>query len=80
MKFSVKDFFRECDQIVTFTEEIIIGKLPHFLCSVFCAFMGDYKILETLLIFCHDITTAFDSRENSHATTIKEGSTQCIKT
>ena len=38
MKFSIKDFFSKCDQIrrkllVTFTEEILNGKL-HFLCSV----------------------------------------------
>ena len=38
MKFSMKDFFSKCDQIrsadlVTFTEEILHGKL-HFLCSV----------------------------------------------
>ena len=39
MKFSIKDFFSKCDQIrrkldlVTFTEEIVNGKL-HFLCSV----------------------------------------------
>ena len=35
MKFSIKDFFRKCDQtadLVTFTEEILNGKL-HFLCS-----------------------------------------------
>ena len=38
--FSIKDFFSKCDQIrrkttnlVTFTEEILDGKL-HFLCSV----------------------------------------------
>ena len=31
MKFSIKDFFSECDQICT--EEILSGKL-HFLCSV----------------------------------------------
>ena len=45
MKFSIKDFFSKCDQIrsflratadlVTFTEEILIGNL-HFLCSVAC--------------------------------------------
>ena len=39
MKFSNTDFFSKCDQIrsflgfVTFTEEILNGKL-HFLCSV----------------------------------------------
>ena len=43
MKFYIKDFFIKCDQIcsfqqffadlVTFTEEILNGKL-HFLCSV----------------------------------------------
>ena len=33
MKFSIKDFFSKCDQIRTFTEEILNGKL-HFLCSV----------------------------------------------
>ena len=37
MKFSIKDFFSECDQetadLVTFTKEILKGKL-HFLCSV----------------------------------------------
>ena len=32
MKFSIKDFFSKCD-LVTFTEEILNGKL-HFLCSV----------------------------------------------
>ena len=36
-KFSIKDFFSKCDQtrstdLVTFTEEILNGKL-HFLCS-----------------------------------------------
>ena len=39
MKFPIKDFFRKCDQIrrelVTFTEEILNGKL-HFLCSEIC--------------------------------------------
>ena len=41
MKFSIKDFFSKCDQtaifwgFVTFTEEILIGKL-HFLCSGSC--------------------------------------------
>ena len=34
--------------------------------------VGDYKILETLQIFCHDITTQFDSRKNNHATTIND--------
>ena len=37
-KFSIKDFFSECDQIrnlVTFAEEILNGKLI-FLCSVIC--------------------------------------------
>ena len=40
MKFCIKDFFSKCDQIckeaadlVTFTEEILNGKV-HFLCSV----------------------------------------------
>ena len=36
IKFSTKDFFSKCDQIrnnVTFTEEILNGKL-YFLCSV----------------------------------------------
>ena len=33
MKLSINDFFSKCDQIrVTFTEEILNGKL-HFLCS-----------------------------------------------
>ena len=34
MKFFIKDFFKKCDQIrsFTFTEEILNGKL-HFLCS-----------------------------------------------
>ena len=32
MKFSIKDFFIKCD-LVTFTEEILNGKL-HFLCNV----------------------------------------------
>ena len=32
MKFCIKDFFRKCDQIRSFTEEILNGK-PHFLCS-----------------------------------------------
>ena len=43
MKLFIKDFFSKCDQtagdwsgdLVTFTEEILNGKLP-FLCSVFC--------------------------------------------
>ena len=37
MKFSIKDVFSKCDLIpnlVTFTEEILSGKL-HFLCSVY---------------------------------------------
>ena len=38
MKFSIKGFFSKCDQtvtadLVTFTEEILNGKL-HFLCNV----------------------------------------------
>ena len=39
IKFSIKDFFRKCTvpqftvDLVTFTEEILNGKL-HFLCSV----------------------------------------------
>ena len=37
MKFSIKDFFRKCDcetaDLVTFTEEILNGKL-YFLCSI----------------------------------------------
>ena len=34
MKFSIKDFFsKETADLVTFTEEILNGKL-HFLCSV----------------------------------------------
>ena len=43
MKFSIKDFFGKCDQIrsfldlVTFTEEILHGKL-HFLCSAYSDF------------------------------------------
>ena len=32
LKFFVKDFFINCDQICTFTEEILNGKL-HYLCS-----------------------------------------------
>ena len=32
IKFSIKDFFSKCDQLVTFTEEILNGKF-HFLCS-----------------------------------------------
>ena len=32
-KFSIKDFFNKCDQMVIFTEEILNGKLD-FLCSV----------------------------------------------
>ena len=32
MKFSIKDFVSNCDQIKKFTEEILNGKL-HFLCS-----------------------------------------------
>ena len=49
MKFSIKDFFSKFDQIpsflVTFTEEILNGKL-HFLCSEI------RLILEA--IFCND--------------------------
>ena len=47
MKFSIKDFFSKCDQadLVTFTEEILDGKL-HFLCAAAKylfneAFMGE---------------------------------------
>ena len=47
MKFSIKDFFSKCDQadLVTFTEEILDGKL-HFLCAAVKylfneAFMGE---------------------------------------
>ena len=32
-KISIKDFFRKCDKILTFTKEILDGK-PHFLCKV----------------------------------------------
>ena len=48
MKFSIKDFFGKCDQfpadLVTFTEEILNGKL-HFLCIV-----DDEKISVTRLM------------------------------
>ena len=33
MKFSIKDFFSKCYQMVTFTEEILNGK-PHFFFAV----------------------------------------------
>ena len=32
MKLSIKDFFSKCDQMVTFTEGILNGKL-HFFCA-----------------------------------------------
>ena len=35
MKFSIKDFFSKCADLVTFTEEILNWKL-HFLCSAVC--------------------------------------------
>ena len=48
MKFSIKDFFQQMwpnpqlpADFVTFTEEILIGKL-HFLCSVLCTFQGEF--------------------------------------
>ena len=44
MKFSIKDFFRKCD--LTFTEEILIGKL-HFLCSVMNTSSGATPTQET---------------------------------
>ena len=56
MKFSIQDFLSKCDQIriclqlpadlVTFTEEILNGKLD-FLCSVFEGW--DYLAKEILL-------------------------------
>ena len=57
MKFSIKDFFRKCDQtadLVTFTEEILNGKL-HFLCSVSRTFDKSGKILIDLQLFCHSL-------------------------
>ena len=55
MKLSIKDFFSKCDQIqfpanlVTFTEEILIGKL-HFLCSVVKTTVFHKHIPEILLL------------------------------
>ena len=50
MKFPIKDFFSKCDQnsqfpadLVTFTEEILHGKL-HFLCSV----SDQFSLLDTM--------------------------------
>ena len=33
MKFSIRDFFSKCADLVTFTEETLNGKL-HFFCAV----------------------------------------------
>ena len=55
MKLSVKYFFSKCGQIqfpanlVTFTEEILIGKL-HFLCSVVKTTVFHKHIPEILLL------------------------------
>ena len=46
MMFSIKDFFSKCDQIHTFTEEILNGKL-HFVCSV----IGLFFLLKNLKLY-----------------------------
>ena len=58
MKFSIKNFFSKCDQIrrkcglVTFTEEILNGKL-HFLCIViWTESTVTEEILNEKLLFC----------------------------
>ena len=57
MKFAIKDFFSKCDQIctvdlVTFTEEILNGKL-HFLCSQNSSASGQltFRLLSNPCIF-----------------------------
>ena len=55
MKFSIKDFFSNFDQIRSSTEKILNGKL-HFLCSIYhllsrhsahssCAFVNDFVLI-----------------------------------
>ena len=57
MKFSIKDFFRKCDQIrrkldlATFTEEILNGK-RHFLCSTTIAALS--SIFLSAIWLSHD--------------------------
>ena len=46
MKFSIKHFFRKCDQIhrkLTFTDEILNGKF-HFLCSILFQWFSDNQM------------------------------------
>ena len=58
MTFSIKDFFSKCDfrflpfpaDLITFTEEILNGKL-HFLCSVVCGFSpSSFKFKSAILL------------------------------
>ena len=55
MNFPIEDFFSKCDQIrrtadlVTFTEEILNGKL-HFLCSTYSPFTSIPESISELLL------------------------------
>ena len=50
MKFSIKDFFSKCDQVI-FAEEILNGKL-HFLCSDTCVVIHKTPFVKLVLHFC----------------------------
>ena len=61
MKSFIKEFFSKCDDLVTFIEEILIGKL-HFLCSgpilsCFQLLLGNFP---TILIFLNNSAVSLD--------------------
>ena len=60
MKFSIKDFFSKCDHnpqetadLVTFTEEIVNGKL-HFFCSSKSKQVKQFKMRPMNLLTCSE--------------------------
>ena len=62
MKFSIKDFFSKCDlNLVTFTEEILIGKL-YFLYSAVCQmFLIECLKFKLINKFCLIFGPEFDT-------------------
>ena len=54
MKFSIEDFFSKCEHetadLVTFTEEILHGKL-HFLCSIYCMVKRPVQVIQFQILY-----------------------------